>query len=141
MAELLVYTRNNSHGGISAQWQPGMVVDVQPDGYTWGKRESKSAWVASGNIAASWSEPFVVIKIPGVPVNLLNRLTVQQTVDDNGDAIEESTPCRRRELKLDLPELVRLHPQDIVNTGEITISLTELRQYITRIRDNTRVNI
>ena len=45
--------------------KPGMVIDIRPDGYQWGRKESIDEWIRQGNKRSDWHGHTAIIKIPG----------------------------------------------------------------------------
>ena len=66
MAEILVHLKGR--GTDDTDYRPGDIVDVKPDGWTWGVRESKASWVAAGRDPAQWPGTFGIVKIPDLAV-------------------------------------------------------------------------
>ena len=109
MAELLVRTKNNNHRHPDkdrATYKRGDVVVVMPDGHKWGRMESLKAWTDEGLPANAWHNGFVIIKLPGRPV------------EDFADLLEEQFPGEptkyiRRNKSINLTALIAQAP-----TGE-----------------------
>lgn len=111
MAEVLIRARTN--GASAAHWQLGDIVYIAPDGHTWGKLETKAAWVASGEDPALWPGGFWLIKIPGVSVDVIRYLRDRWASGAGG----------RRLWRLafsDLPNQIR---NRLNNNGEITVDV------------------
>lgn len=137
MAELLVYTRNKTHADPVIDrrgcYKRGDVVLVRPDGWAWGARESKQAWIAAGNSAASWDEPFVIVRIPGVAVSRVERATLEQREDDTGADFGGTFRRRAWGLLVDtIPLAIR---NQLAANGEVTVTATQVRNYFQRKRD------
>ena len=144
MAELLVFARNNTHADPEKErascYKRGHIVTVREDGFAWGIRETKAAWIAAGNTAESYPNDFVLVKIPGVAVQTVQDIVWPQTDDDAGVPVvdEDGRPkvFRRRAWRI----LVDTIPDNIKNTlltaGEVTVTKAQIRNYIQRVRDN-----
>lgn len=122
-------------------YKRGFPVVVQPDGHEWGLEESKQAWLAAGRAEAGWPGHFVIVKIPGVTVAQVERVIEPQAEDDSGvPTLEEdgitSRIFRRRRWRVlvdDIPAAIR---NQLLTNGEITVTPTQVRNYVKRIRDN-----
>ena len=144
MAELLVFTRNNTHADFIVDrtgcYKSGHIVVVQADGFAWGKNESKAAWVAAGNTAATFPGDFVVVKIPGVAVQTVQDIISCQTADDAGvpvvDADGRPKVFRRRGWQLVINSIPTAIKNALLANGEITVTPSQIRNYIQRVRDN-----
>lgn len=108
MAELLVMAKNNTHEDPevdrSGCYKRGYVVNVMPDKHPWGKKECLPK--------------FVVIKIPGVPVE-----KVRKYIDMEMHAIIPDKIYRRRAWQIrwdDLPAGAKSKLAD----GSLTIKAT-----------------
>ncbi len=143
MAELLIFTRNNTHPDPVKDrrgcYKRGHIVSVMEDGHLWGIRESKAAWIASGNSSGSWPGDFVIVKIPGVAVATVNALIAPQSVDDSGVAVTnaDGTPAifRRRGWNIPVDSVPTAIKNTLLANGEITVTPTQIRNYVQRIRD------
>lgn len=146
MCEILLFARNNSHSDPekdrSGCYKRGMPVIVQPDGHVWGIEESKQMWLASGRLATDWPGNFVIVKIPGVSVAKVESLMYNQIEDDAGNPVYEedgATPkrFRRRAWKVAVDSIPTTIKNKLLADGEVTVTPTQIRNYVKRIRDNS----
>lgn len=72
MAEVLFRSITNGPG--ANHWKLGDIVAVRDDGWTWGRLETRAAWVAAGGIAEEWPGGFFLLKIPGVSVTTIEYM-------------------------------------------------------------------
>lgn len=126
----------------------GMIIAVRPDGWGWGSMESKQRWIAEGGDAAAWPGQgvFGIVKIPGVTVGVRIELEREQIEDDSGTpTFEEGSILREvpvpkvfrvrrwRVLVDSVPSSIR---NQILNNGEVTVTATQVRNFVRRIRDD-----
>lgn len=115
MAELLIMARSATHPDPAKDragcWKRGMVVTVQPDGHRWGKRETAPA--------------FCVLKMPGIPVDRVEKYLVAYDVQDgfeeDGETARMAT-YRRRAWAVQLDELPSATRQKADAAGELVMS-------------------
>ena len=146
MCELLIKavdaTNSDANKGRRGCYKRGMPVVVFEDGHTWGRLESKQQWIAEGNTAGSWPSQgiFVIVKIPTVPAAKAQTLLNTQIEDDLGnpliDADGKPITYRRRRWKLFIDVIPTAVRNELVVKGEITVTVTQIRVYLKRIRDN-----
>lgn len=150
--ELLVFARNNTNPNadkdISGCYKRGMIVGVHEDGHTWGRLESKQQWIAEGNSAETWpsQDVFVIVQIPGVPAQKARMLLDEQTDDDSGTPVfitnseGHALPrrFRRRGWRLKVDDLPSAARTALIRDGEITVTVSEVRTFIRRIRDDAQ---
>ena len=67
MAEALVRMVDHPDGGR----YEGDIITIQEDGWPWGTKESKEAWVAAGNTPQTYPGIHGILKVPGEPVPTL----------------------------------------------------------------------
>lgn len=136
MCEILIFAGNNTHVDPEKDrrgcWKRGYPVVVKEDGHQWGAEEGLPK--------------FVLIKIPGIPAVKAEALLYPQVVDDAGIPTYENAVgafplraiYRRREWRLSWQSL----PSGIQNTlstvGNITVTVSQIRNYLKRIRDNAQ---
>lgn len=145
MAELLIFTRNNTHPDPVKDrrgcYKRGHIVRVEADGFGWGACESKAAWIAAGRDVALWPGDFVIVKIPGVSVATVNALIDHQTEDDAGapvtDAEGKPVVFRRRRWRAAVDSIPSAIRNQLLTNGEVTVTPTQIKNYIQRVRDNT----
>lgn len=124
----------------------GHIESVRPDGWVWGRIESKQFWIAEGREPAAWPGQglWVIVKIPGVAVGSRKELEAQQVEDDSGmplyDGIGLAEPVPRvfrprrwRVLVDSIPNNVR---NALLRDGEISVTPTQIRNYVRRVRDD-----
>jgi hypothetical protein len=119
MAEILVKAHDSTHidpmKDSRACFKRGHPVVVMPDGHQWGTEERLPK--------------FVVLKVPGVPVDRMKKYVSEWTAPQTGDVSPElagvpdsrAVTLRRRRWRLrwaDLPLLARTKLQTV---GELTI--------------------
>jgi hypothetical protein len=106
---LLVLARFNIPGSKdAAYWQRGHVVDVRPQGASFGKRESIVEWRKAGNRADTYPGEYATIEVDDMDVAEAKSLFMQEEKIDTGvrDAFSEEkieVIARRRTHKIDLP--------------------------------------
>jgi len=131
MCEILVRAQDGMVGHFA-----GDPVFIAPDGHSWGRRESKQAWLASGQREVDWSGNFIIVKLPGVdPARVAflregERFDVLMTVEDEQRRVSVSARFRRQ--RIDLRNLARnASERNAMNaSGEITV--TEARTLVVR---------
>lgn len=150
--EALIFLANNTHTDPVKErrgcWKRGMVVTVQEDGWTWGRMESKQVWIAEGNAAAEWPNQgrMGIVKIPGVPAAKALALLEPQDVDDAGvpyyENLAEAQPrratYRRKAWRLLVDNVPLAIRQTMLADGEITVTVSQIRNYLKRIRDDAQ---
>ena len=79
MAEALVRMVDHPDGGR----YEGDIITVQEDGWAWGTKESKAAWVAAGNTPQTYPGIHGILKVPGEPVPALRDQPIHgpKTID------------------------------------------------------------
>ena len=121
-------------------YKRGMVVVVAPDSHVWGAEETKAAWIAAGRDPAQWHGHFVLFRVPSVTMEQVLALTTSQVTDDSGTLLtsEDGIPLvfRRREYRLLLDNLKNSIKDELAANGEVTVSVSDVRNAIKRIRDN-----
>ena len=124
MAEILICARNVTHADPAMDrrgcYKRGDPVVVQPDGHVWGRKEGLPR--------------FVVVKIPGVSVATVEALVQPQTEDDSGNPA--AVTFRRRRWRVLVDNLPAGIKQTLAQTGEITVTPAQVRNYVRRVRDN-----
>lgn len=111
-------------------YKRGDFVTVQPDGHKWGKKETLPH--------------FVVVKIPGIDPKIVRELVQPQIEDDDGVPTYKGIPgnepvpavFRRRRWRLLVHNLPATIKQTLLTNGEITVTPSQVRNYIRRIRDD-----
>lgn len=135
MCEILIFAGNNTHPDPVKDrgcHKRGMPVAVGDDGHSWGTGEALP--------------DYVVIKIPGVPASKAQAFLESQMEDDTGtpyyETIPEANPrCTTYRIKAwrvvwaSLPAGVQ---NALQTTGEYTATVTQIRNYLRRIRDDAR---
>jgi hypothetical protein len=134
MCEILIFAGNNTHPDPVKDrrgcWKRGYPVMVKEDGEQWG--------------AAEGLPKFVIIKIPGVPAKKAEAFLDVQMEDDAGVPVYENVievPLRRgvyrrkawRVVWASLPQGIQ---DTLQSTGEITVTVNQIRNYLRRIRDD-----
>ncbi len=133
MAELLVKAVNATHANPQKNavgcYKRGDIVLAMEDGHRWGTKELLAP--AKGGV-------FVIIKIPGVTVDQLQRF-VRERWDWMIDAEDEDEALgfvRRRRFRIDadlLPAGVR---STLNTTGQYTTTWAQIRQFLRNKRNN-----
>lgn len=132
MAEILIKARNatNPDPEVDRQgcYKRGDPVVVREDGHVWGAKEGLPN--------------FVVVKIPGVAAAKIEALLEAQTEDDAGNPLQDETGLprvfRRRRWRVlvdGVPSTIR---NKLLTTGSVTVTPTQVRNYVRRVRDNTQ---
>jgi len=125
MAELLIKIKNHTHPDdvidAKASYKKGDIITVETDGHQWGRKESKKAWIASGEAVADWHEKTAIIKLPGVGIGGL-----YEYIKRHGN--------HRRKFNLTLTGLPLAARQRLLNKGEITITWNQIKNHF---RDRT----
>lgn len=150
MCEILFYARNNTHPDPEKDrrgcYKRGMPVQVQEDGHVWGRLESKQVWIAEGRDPAQWPSQgkFAIVKIPGVPKGRALAFLDEQFVDDVGldyfRTVLDLRPSRyrRRAWRLLVDNIPNNLRNQLLNNGEVTVTVTQVRNYLRRIRDDAQ---
>ena len=145
MAELLIKAKNyvdpDPDMDRRDSYKKGMIICVKPDGYPWGRLESKQQWLLEGNDAADWHNKTVIVKILGLDPAIVADIVFIQDVDDTGAPMPldiNGTPQRYRRRAWHL--LIDNIPAGIKTTlqtdGEVTVTKLQVRDYLKRIRNN-----
>ena len=142
MCEILVKTVD-SISLVSAErdrlcMKAGMAVMVVEDGYQWARMESKAEWIAQGNLAADWPHQgkWGIVKIPGVPASKAMELLDLQRTDDAGVPLPgKQDTYRIRDWVLDVAAVPAGIRNTILTTGEVTVTVPQIRAFLKRIRD------
>ena len=117
MAELLIMKADKVHDDptISANhcYKRGDIVQVVPDGYSWGRKEHPST-----------GTKFLLLKISGPSVSDANKF-----MDEDGDSKAQDLRLRRKWCVLmdTIPEAVRTSLDD---TGEASTAFADIRDFI-----------
>ena len=82
MAEILIHKIGRGDDADPGDWQPGDVVDIRRDGFTWGKRE-----------VGPLNTTFLLVKLPGLAPSNIKQL-VKQSIP--------GAPFRKQLVTLDL---------------------------------------
>lgn len=141
MAELLIKVRDSVHTDQvkdrRGSYKRGDVVVAMNDGHTWGKAEGLPN--------------FVRLRVPGLSLALVQRLTEEQDDDDDGnplpsevfisnEPIELDRIFRRRRWRVDLDALPASVKTALQNTGVASITRVQLRSRLKRKRDGAQFN-
>lgn len=132
MAEILICARNVTHADPEKDrrgcWKRGYPVCVQPDGHQWGTKETLPR--------------FVVVKIPGVSVAQVERVIDAQTEDDSGvEQVDDEgrlKTFRRRRWRVLVDNIPAAIRNELLTTGSVTVTPTQIRNYVRRVRDNAQ---
>lgn len=148
MCEILIRASDKTNLDVEIDrkgcYKKGMVVAIFEDGHTWGRLESKQQWIAEGNTADSWPSQgiFVIVKISSVLAAKALVLLEQQTEDDLGNPLldTDNRPIiyRRRRWKLFVDNIPLAIRNTLTANGEITVTVSQIRAYLKRIRDNAQ---
>lgn len=88
MCEVLIAAK--TRGNTGADMQRGDIIFVGADGHTWGKLETKAAWVAAGEDPEAWPGDFYLLKVPGYSADIFNARFNMTWADGEGSAIAQS---------------------------------------------------
>lgn len=124
MAEFLIKARNPiditaDTEASNSGWKRGDIVVVKPDGHEWGKDERLPK--------------FVVVKIPGLPVETAKKYTIPfrtdtGLLDSEGNSISKYVARRKWHVLLDsVPTDIK---KALLYNGEITVSWENVKSYI-----------
>ena len=146
MAEILIKTKNVTHSDLEKDrrgcYQRGYPVVVFEDGHIWGREESKQVWIVEGKDPAQWEDKFCIVKIPGLSVLKVQALIEAQTEDDAGNPLIDAQGMpivyRRRRWKILVDNIPPAILNQLKNAGEVTVIVSQIRNYIKRIRDNVQ---
>lgn len=155
MCEILFFLRNNTHADADKDrygcYKRGMPVVVFEDGHVWGREESKQQWIAEGRDPAVWpgQGKFGILKIPGVSVARATEFLSEQWVDDAGatyyapgSILKADGPYparyRRRAWRLLVDSVPNAVRNAVLNNGEYTTSISQIRNYLKRVRDDAQ---
>jgi len=128
VAELLIKAVDHTHPDpvVDRQgaYKRGMIVRVEEDGFQWGTKEGLPK--------------FVLVKITGLAAKKVRGLVSPQDEDDIGVSQDPAQPFRRRRWRLlvdNIPNAIKIKLRD---EGEVTVTKTQIRNYLRRIRDNAQ---
>lgn len=112
MAELLIRARDNVHPDpdtdLRGSYKRGYVVVVKRDGWPWARAEALPN--------------FVVIKIPGVPVDkVLKYVQPENILEINPELGEIEVPFRRRRWQIRWADLPLSARTKLATTGQLII--------------------
>lgn len=136
MCEILIFAGNNTHVDPEKDrrgcWKRGYPVVVKEDGHEWGAEEGLPK--------------FIVVKIPGVPAAKAEAFLEPQDVDDAGlpyyanliEAVPRRAIYRRKAWRVAWTSLPAGISNTLQTTGEITVSVAQIRNYLRRIRDDAQ---
>jgi len=149
VCEILFFAKDRTHADPikdrRGSWKRGYPVVVFDDGHVWGREESKQQWISEGNLAADWPNQgtFVIVKITGLSADRVRDIIAPQEVDDAGlvyipGPIADPKPpytFRRRGWRVLVASLPAGIRATLAAEGEVTVTRTQVRNYIQRIRD------
>jgi len=137
MAQILVMARDNTHADPDTDrrgcYKRGYPVVVMPDTHTWGREEGLPT--------------FVVIKIPGVPVEKVRKY-IEPQLEDTTDERGRYQIYRRRLWQFRLDDLPAAARNKLARDGELTIGVgdytgdydytwTQVRSYLRKLKTGT----
>lgn len=118
MAEILIKAVDAAHSGSEKDkrgcYKRGDPVVVMPDGHEWGKEERLPK--------------FVVVKIPGLPVATAKKYI--QPFLGLPDGKGSRLIVRRRLFRFQLDDVPNSIKQELEDTGEVTVTMSQIRNYI-----------
>lgn len=118
MAEILIKAVDAAHADPEKDkqgcYKRGDPVVVMDDGHEWGKEERLPK--------------FVVVKIPGLSVAKAKKYI--QPILGIPDAEGERPMIRRRLFRILLDDLSNLIKQKLRDTGEVTVTMVQIKNYI-----------
>jgi len=155
VCEILFFLRNNTNPDTEKDrrgcYKRGMPVVVHEDGHVWGREESKQQWIAEGRDPSLWpgQGKFGILKIPGVPAAKAQAFLADQMDDDTGSPYyvpgsivfaDGPYPARyrRRAWRLSIDSVPNAVRNAVLTNGEYTTSVSQIRAYLTRIRDGAQ---
>jgi hypothetical protein len=102
MAELLIRILDHIHPDpptdLAGAWKRGFVINIEEDGFDWGRREDIRKWIASGETKQTWHGKTALILIPTIP-----KADVEYLLESLYDVVgEESIIVRRRSWRSNL---------------------------------------
>lgn len=136
MCEVLIFAQNNTHADPEEDrrgcWKRGYPVVVKEDGHQWGLEEGLPK--------------FVKVKIPGVPAAKAKAFIEDQLTDDAGVPTTTTTQdgtvvpraYRRRAWNVAINSIPAAIRNQLLTTGEVTVTVAQIRNYLRRIRDNAQ---
>lgn len=127
MAELLVLAADRG------RYKRGMVVQVAPDGAAWARRESRAQWIAEGFPARAWPGVFVIVKLPGVPLERARAL--RHRVPDESVSRNDAP----RDVRLDLDALPAPRRAELDRDGAAELDAGERAAMVVRDARDGRV--
>ena len=126
MCEILIKIVNATHPDpvIEAAdcYKRGDIIYVAEDGYPWSRMESKQAWLAEGNLAATWHNRTAILKIPGVTVAKARALMTDDAPSDVRRA--------RRLWRLAIASVPQVVKDAVQADGEYTTTVAAIRTYL-----------
>lgn len=126
MAELLIRARSTTHSDVQKDrmcYKRGMPVVAMPNGHVWGSEERLPG--------------FVVLRISGTTVAQLQRLLDPNLDDDLSALLGQDVVLRRRRYRFNLDSLPAAVRDELLATGMVTASWTQVRDYVTDDKDGS----
>lgn len=113
MAEILIRAKTN--GPTGAHWQRGDIVFIGEDGHTWGRYESRAAWIAAGGSATDWPAEFYVLKVPGLARSVIEQRFLGPRLDADGTTVARSL------WRWNVDGLANAVRNRVLSNGEVTV--------------------
>ena len=126
MAEFLIRTTPHPDPKIDR----GDIVDVQEDGFTWGVRESKQNWLASGKEAVDWPGTFAILKIVGMAAAEARALGVMGPQLSDQPVEGDFVTVKVREWFCDIEAVPEVLRGTIRENGGATVLLEDVHIYV-----------
>lgn len=121
MAEFLIRLTD---AGASTRdcWKRGDIINVAPDGFAWGRKESKAVWIADGNDPAGWHDSTFLLKVPG--------LTLAKARNYVGPEVDLGLRIQRSLWRIKAEDVPQWVKTAIAQDAEVTVTPAQIKAYI-----------
>jgi len=143
MAEFLVFAENRVRLDVppeasTALLKRGDITEVRPDGFVWGREESKAVWVAEGRDPTLWPGKTILIKVPGMPVPARHkivrghtRLAVVTDPEFNAPDPQDRYITQHKYVwRVNLRSIPPQARKRLVQDREITVTRAQFRRHV-----------
>jgi hypothetical protein len=128
MCEVLICAK--TRGSTGADMQRGDIIYVGPDGHTWGKLETRAAWIAAGEDPAAWPGDFYLLKVPGKSRDVFDATYNMPWSDAQGSVIAQSL------WQFRVDELSSQQIKTLTDTGEFSADNTARKSAVESVFRN-----
>lgn len=120
----------------------GYPIVCMPYAQTPGRRESRKQWIAAGNAEADWPGLIAIVRVPAIDQPAVVSFPSAQTEDDQGQPLIDENDTlityRRCRWIINRDLMSAWIRNALTDAGEVTVSYTDLRRYMRRIRDQAQ---